>query len=164
MENNRLVEGFEQKEQEEKEEIRRYGLKQKQKTKKRINLIINIILGVILFGIIIYILNLKNELAQKDFEIKILKEGNIDLFKSLNVNKENIDKLTEQNSLVQNKAYSLLNQCFNETSSLTNEVNNLREELLYNKKINQEKLNKIIKKNMDLRDRIRYINDYYNVC
>ena len=67
MEENKLVEGFEQNEQEEKEEIRRYGLKQKQKTKKRINLIISIILVVILFGVTIYILNLKNELYQKEY-------------------------------------------------------------------------------------------------
>ena len=164
MEENKLVEGFEQNEQEEKEEIRRYGLKQKQKAKKKINLIISAILLVILFGVTIYILNLKNELYQKDYEIKKLTEGNIDLYKSLNVNKENIDKLSEQNNAVQNKAYSLLGQCFNETSSLSNELNSLREELLYNKKLNQERMDEIIRKNYDLRDKIRYINDYYNIC
>ena len=164
MADNKLVEGFEQNEQEEKEEIRRYGLKQKQKTKKRINLIINIILGFFLSIAIIYILNLYNQLSQKDFEIIILTEGNKDLFKSLNANKENIDKMSDQNNIVQNKAFSLLDKCFNETASLNNEINELKEELLYNEKMNKEKLNELIRKNNDLRDKIKYIDDYYNIC
>ena len=164
MADNKLVEGFEQNEQEEKEEIRRYGLKQKQKTKKRINLIINFILGFFLAIAIIYILNLYNQLTQKDFEIKILTEGNKDLFKSLNSNKENIDKMSDQNNIVQNKAFYLLNKCFNETASLNNEINELKEELLYNEKLNKEKLDELIRKNNDLRDKINYMNNYYNIC
>ena len=164
MADNKLVEGFEQNEQEEKEEIRRYGLKQKQKTKKRINLIINFILGFFLAIAIIYILNLYNQLTQKDFEIKILTEGNKDLFKSLNANKENIDKMSDQNNIVQDKAFSLLNKCFNETASLNNEINELKEELLYNEKMNKEKLDELIRKNNDLRNKIKYIDDYYNIC
>ncbi len=164
MEENKLVEGFEQNEQEEKEEIRRYGLKQKQKSKNRINLIINLILGFILLSTIIYVLNLRNQIILKEFEINILTEGNKDLYKSLNVNKKNIDKLSAQNNGVQNKAFSLLTQCFNETNSLSKEINNLKEELLYNQKVNQEKLNQLIQKNIDLRDKIRYIDDYYNIC
>ena len=164
MADNKLVEGFEQNEQEEKEEIRRYGLKQKQKTKKRINLIINFILGFFLAIAIIYILNLYNQLTQKDFEIKILTEGNKDLFKSLNSNKENIDKMSDQNNIVQNKAFSLLDKCFNETASLNNEINELKEELLYNEKMNKEKLDELIRKNNDLRNKIKYIDDYYNIC
>ena len=164
MADNKLVEGFEQNEQEEKEEIRRYGLKQKQKTKKRINLIINFILGFLLAIAIIYILNLYNQLSQKDFEIKILTEGNKDLFKSLNTNKDNIDKMSEQNNIVQNKAFSLLNQCFNETASLNNEINELKEELINTEKKNKEKLDELIRKNNDLRDKIKYIDDYYNIC
>ena len=164
MADNKLVEGFEPNEQEEKEEIRRYGLKQKQKTKKRINLIINIILGFFLSIAIIYILNLYNQLSQKDFEIIILTEGNKDLFKSLNANKENIDKMSDQNNIVQDKAFSLLNKCFNETASLNNEINELKEELLYNEKMNKEKLDELIRKNNDLRNKIKYIDDYYNIC
>ena len=164
MADNKLVEGFEQNEQEEKEEIRRYGLKQKEKTKKKLNLILNLILGFFLSIAVLYILNLYNQLSQKNFEIKILTEGNIDLFKTLNANKEKIDIMSDQNNIVQNKAFSLLNKCFNETTSLKNEINELKEELLYNEKMNKEKLDELIRKNNDLRNKIKYIDDYYNIC
>ena len=165
MSDKNLVKGFEQNEQEEKEEeIRKYGLKQKQKAKNRINLILNIILGFILFIVIIYVLNLNNKISQKDFEIKILKQGNKDLINTLKENKENIDRISQQNDIVQDKSLSLLNQCYNEKSSLNNEINELKEELLYNEKMNKEKLNELIRKNNDLRDKIKYIDDYYNIC
>ena len=55
-----LVEGFNQ--EEEKEEMRRYGIKQKQKKKNRINFILPIILGIILFFVVIWIFYLKNQI------------------------------------------------------------------------------------------------------
>ena len=165
MSDKNLVKGFEQNEQEEKEEeIRKYGLKQKQKAKNRINLILNIILGFILFIVIIYVLNLNNKISQKDFEIKILKQGNKDLINTLKENKENIDRISQQNDIVQDKSLSLLNQCYNEKSSLNNEINELKEELLYNEKLNKEKLDELIRKNNDLRDQINYMDNYYNIC
>ena len=165
MSDKNLVKGFEQNEQEEKEEeIRKYGLKQKQKAKNRINLILNIILGFILFIVIIYVLNLNNKISQKDFEIKILKQGNKDLINTLKENKENIDRISQQNDIVQDKSLSLLNQCYNEKSSLNDEINELKEELLYNEKLNKEKLDELIRKNNDLRDKINYMNNYYNIC
>ena len=56
-----LVEGFDK--EEEKEEVRRYGIKQKQKKKTKINLIINIIFGITLF--FVWIFYLKNQITQK---------------------------------------------------------------------------------------------------
>ena len=164
MTDKNLVEGFDQNSQEEKEEIRIYGLKQKQKAKKRINLIFNFILGFILFTSIIYILNLNNKIAQKDYEIKILTEGNKDLILSLNSNKENIDKMSNQNTLIQNKAFSFLNKCYNETTTLNNEIKLLKEEIIENEKNNKIKLEEMMKKNIDLRDKLRYMDDYYNIC
>ncbi len=160
-----LVQGFEQnKEEEEKEEITRYGLKKKHKAKKKIEMIITVILGIIIFCIILYIVNLKKQLEQKEFEIKIITQNNKDLVNSLMENKENIDKMGGHNIGVQNKAFSLLNKCFNETNSLSNEINELKDELLENERINKLKINELIKKNNDLRDKMKYMNDYYNIC
>ena len=164
MADKNLVEGFERNSKEEKEEIRIYGFKQKQKAKKRINLIFNFILGFILFSSIIYILHLNNKMVQKDYEIKILTEGNKDLIRSLNSSKEDIDKMTNQNTIIQNKAFSFLNRCYNETASLNNEINLLKEELIENEKNNKIKLQEMIRKNMDLRDKIRYMDNYYNIA
>ena len=164
MADKNLVEGFERNSKEEKEEIRIYGLKQKQKAKNRINLIFNFILGFILFSSIIYILHLNNKMVQKDYEIKILTEGNKDLIRSLNSSKEDIDKMSNQNTIIQNKAFSFLNRCYNETASLNNEINILKEELIENEKNNKIKLQEMIRKNMDLRDKIRYMDNYYNIA
>ena len=164
MSDKNLVKGFEQNEQEEKEEIRKYGIKQKLKAKNRINLILNIILGFILFIVIIYIVNLNNQIAQKDFEIEILTQGNKDLINTLKENKNDIDKMSEQNNNVQNKAFFLLNKCFNETTSLNNEINILKEELLNNEKKNKDKTEELIKKYIDIMDKLRYMDKYNHIC
>ena len=156
MSSKNLMKGFVQNEQEEKEEIRKYGLKQKLKKSNRIHLILNIILGLIIFIVIIYILNLKNQIAQKDLEIKILTQGNNNLIHSLEDNKQDINKISEQNNNAQNKVFTLLNQCASETSTLINEINELKEELLYNEKDNKEKLDELIQRILDLRNKIKY--------
>ena len=158
-----LVQGFEQNKEEEKEEIARYGLKKKNKAKKKIDIIINIILVIIIFCILLYIVNLKKQLEQKEFEIKIITQNNKDLVISLKENKDDIDKMGEHNIGVQNKAFSLLNKCFNETNSLSNEINELKDELLENERINKLKMDELIRKNIDLRDKMKYMDDYYNI-
>ena len=114
--NDNLVEGFNK--AEEKEEMRRYGIKKKQKKKTRINLVISIILGISLFFLVIWIFYLKNQITQKDNKINILKNHNKNLTNSLNEGKMEIDRLTAQYQNVQNKAFTLLEKCFNNTSSL----------------------------------------------
>ena len=127
-----LVEGFNK--EEEKEEMRRYGIKKKQKKKTRINLVISIILGFSLFFLIIWIFYLKNQIAQKDNKINILKNHNKNLTNSLNEGKMEIDRLTAQYQNVQNKAFSLLEKCFNNTSSLKFQIMDLQKEAAENEK------------------------------
>ena len=121
-----LVEGFNK--EEEKEEVRRYGIKQKQKKKTRINFIINIILGITLFFVIMWIFYLKNQITQKDYEISILSSQKEEFINALNEGKDEINRLTFQNQNVQNKAFTLLEKCFNDTSSLRNQIIDLKRE------------------------------------
>ena len=135
-----LVEGFNQ--EEEKEEMRRYGIKQKQKKKTRINLIINIILGIFLFLVVIWIFHLKNQINQKDYEIEILSNQKEEMINALNEGKEEINRLSLQNQNVQNKAFTLLEKCFNDTSSLRFQITDLKKEAEQNE--NKNKLREII--------------------
>ena len=164
MSDNKLVEGFEGNEQEEKEEIRRYGLKQKQKAKNRINLIILFTLGGILLVGFIYILSLYNDLSQRNFQIQILTQENKKFFNDINENKDKIDKMSEQNNRLEKKMLSLFNYCVNQPTSIKEEINELKEEIENNKKINQEKLNDLIEKNNNLRNILKYTDNYYNIC
>ena len=121
-----LVEGFNQ--EEEKEEMRRYGIKQKQKRKTRINLIINIILGILLFLVIIWIFYLKNQISQKDYEINILSKQKEEMINTLNKEKEELNRLSLENQNIQSKAFTLLEKCFNDTSALRFQVMDLKKE------------------------------------
>ena len=132
-----LVEGFNQ--EEEKEEMRRYGIKQKQKKKTRINFIINIILGIILFLVVIWIFHLKNQINQKEYEIRILSNQKEEMINALNEGKEEINRLSIQNQNVQNKAFTLLEKCFNDTSSLRFQIMDLKKEAEENENINKRK-------------------------
>lgn len=129
-----LVEGFNQ--EEEKEEMRRYGIKQKQKKKTKTYMIINILLGICLFLVIIWIFYLKNQINQKDYEINILLNQKEDLINSLNEGKEEINRLSIQNQNVQNKAFILLEKCFNDTSSLRFQIMDLKKEAAENEENN----------------------------
>ena len=133
-----LVEGFD-KEEEEKEEVRRYGIKQKQKKKTKINLIINIIFGITLFFVLMWIFYLKNQITQKDYEISILSNQKQEMINALNEGKEEINRLTLQNQNVQNKAFSLLEKCFNDTSSLRFQIMDLKKEAEQNEINNKNK-------------------------
>ena len=130
--NDNLVEGFNK--AEEKEEMRRYGIKKKQKKKTRINLVISIILGISLFFLVIWIFYLKNQITQKDNKINILKNHNKNLTNSLNEGKMEIDRLTAQYQNVQNKAFTLLEKCFNNTSSLKFQIMDLQKDAAENEK------------------------------
>ena len=121
-----LVDSFNK--EEEKEEKRKYGIKQKQKKKTRINFILNIILGIILFLVIIWIFYLKNKITQKDYEINILLNQKEEMINALNDGKEEINRLSLQNQNVQNKAFTLLEKCFNDTSSLRYQIMDLKKE------------------------------------
>ena len=121
-----LVEGFNK--EEEQEDMRKYGIKQKQKKKTRINLILNIILVISLFLVIIWIFYLKNQITQKDYEIKALMDHKNEMINVLNEEKEEINRLSSQNQEIQNKAFSLLEKCFNETSSLRFQITDLKKE------------------------------------
>ena len=123
-----LVEGFDKEEESKEEEVRRYGIKQKQKKKIRINLLINIILGIILFLVVIWIFYLKNKIAEQEYKIEILSRQKDDMINTLNKGKEEIDRLSLQNHEVQNKAFTLLEKCFNDTSSLRNQIIDLKNE------------------------------------
>ena len=130
-----LVEGFDK--DEEKEEMRRYGIKQKQKKKTRINLIINIILGILLFLVIVWIFYLKSQISEKDYEINILSKQKEDMINALNEGKVEINRLTLQNQNVQNKAFTLLEKCFNDTSSLRYQILDLKKEAADNESKNK---------------------------
>ena len=132
-----LEEGF----VEEKEEMRKYGIKQKQKKKTRINFIINIILGICLFLVIIWIFYLKNQITQKDYEINILSNQKQEMINALNEGKEEINRLSLQNQNIQNKAFTLLEKCFNDTSSLRYQIIDLKKEAEENE--NKNRLNEI---------------------
>ena len=132
-----LVERFEK--EEEKEELRRYGIKKKQKKKTRINLIINVVLGIVLFLVIIWIFYLKNQISQKDYEIDNLSKQKNELTNDLNEGKEEIKRLTKQNQNVQNKAFTLLEKCFDDTSSLRFQIMDLKKEAEENEKLFKEK-------------------------
>ena len=134
-----LVEGFNQ--DEEKEEMRRYGIKQKQKKKTRINFILNIILGICLFLVIIWIFYLKNQITQKNYEINILSNQKQEMINALNEGKEEINRLSLQNQNIQNKAFTLLEKCFNDTSSLRYQIIDLKKEAEENE--NKNSLNEI---------------------
>ena len=134
-----LVEGF--REDEEKEEMRKYGIKQKQKKKTRINFIINIILGIFLFLVIIWIFYLKNQITQKNYEINILSNQKQEMINALNEGKEEINRLSLQNQNIQNKAFTLLEKCFNDTSSLRYQIIDLKKEAEENE--NKNSLNEI---------------------
>ena len=126
---------------EEKEEMRKYGIKQKQKKKTRINFIINIILGICLFLVIIWIFYLKNQLTQKNYEINILSNQKQEMINALNEGKEEINRLSLQNQNIQNKAFTLLEKCFNDTSSLRYQIIDLKKEAEENE--NKNRLNEI---------------------
>ena len=126
---------------EEKEEMRKYGIKQKQKKKRRINFIINIILGICLFLVIIWIFYLKNQITQKDYEINILSNQKQEMINALNEGKEEINRLSLQNQNIQNKAFTLLEKCFNDTSSLRYQIIDLKKEAEENE--NKNRLNEI---------------------
>ena len=121
-----LVEGFNK--EEEQEDMRKYGIKQKQKKKTRLNLILNIILVISLFLVIIWIFYLKNQITQKEYEIKSLMNNKNEIINVLNEEKEEINRLSSQNQEIQNKAFSLLEKCFNETSSLRFQITDLKKE------------------------------------
>ena len=126
---------------EEKEEMRKYGIKQKQKKKTRINFIINIILGICLFLVIIWIFYLKNQITQKNYEINILSNQKQEMINALNEGKEEINRLSLQNQNIQNKAFTLLEKCFNDTSSLRYQIIDLKKEAEENE--NKNRLNEI---------------------
>lgn len=126
---------------EEKEEMRKYGIKQKQKKKTRINFIINIILGICLFLVIIWIFYLKNQITQKNYEINILSNQKQEMINALNEGKEEINRLSLQNQNIQNKAFTLLEKCFNDTSSLRYQIIDLKKEAEENE--NKNSLNEI---------------------
>ena len=134
-----LVEGFNQ--DEEKEEMRRYGIKQKQKKKTRINFILNIILGICLFLVIIWIFYLKNQITQKDYEINILSNQKEEMINTLNEGRDELNRLSLQNQNIQNKAFILLEKCFNDTSTLRNQIMDLKKEASENE--NNNRLNEI---------------------
>ena len=121
-----LDENFNQ--DEEKEEMRKYGIKQKQKRKTRINLIINIILGIILFLVTIWIFYLKNQISQKEYEINVLSRQKEEIINALNKGKEEINRLSIENQNIQNKAFSLLEKCINDSSSLRFQLMDLKKE------------------------------------
>ena len=123
-----LVEGFDKEEESKEEEVRRYGIKQKQKKKIRINLVINIILGIVLILVVIWIFYLKNQITQQEYKIYILSKQRDDMINTLNKGKEEIDRLSLQNHEVQNKAFTLLEKCFNDTSLLRNQIIDLKNE------------------------------------
>ena len=123
-----LVEGFDKEEESKEEEVRRYGIKQKQKKKFRINLLINIILGIILIFVVIWIFYLKNQIAQQEYKIEILSRQKVEMINALNKGKDEIDRLSLQSHEVQNKAFTLLEKCFNDTSSLRNQIIDLKNE------------------------------------
>ena len=127
-----LVEGFNK--EEEQEDMRKYGIKQKQKKKTRLNLILNIILVISLFLVIIWIFYLKNQITQKEYEIKSLMNNKNEIINVLNEEKEEINRLSSQNQEIQNKAFSLLEKCFNETSSLRFQITDLKKEAEENQK------------------------------
>ena len=133
-----LVKGFD-KEGEEKEEMRKYGIKQKQKKKTRINLIINIILGIILFLVMIWIFYLKSQINQKDYKIKVLLNQKNEMINYINEGKEEINRLSLQNQNVQNKAFVLLEKCFNDTDTLRNQIMDLKKQAEENKQKNKFK-------------------------
>ena len=137
--NENLVEGFNQ--DEEKEEMRRYGIKQKQKKKTRINFILNIILGICLFLVIIWIFYLKNQITQKDYEINILSNQKEEMINTLNEGRDELNRLSLQNQNIQNKAFILLEKCFNDTSTLRNQIMDLKKEASENE--NNNRLNEI---------------------
>ena len=83
---------------------------------------------------------------------------------SINETKKEIDKMNQQNNDVRVKAFTMLNKCLSETNSLDNEINSLKEEIYENEKINKQKLDELIKKNIDLRNEIKYMDDYYNIA
>ena len=126
---------------EEKEEMRKYGIKQKQKKKTRINFIINIILGICLFLVIIWIFYLKNQITQKDYEINILSNQKQEMINALNEGKEEINRLSLPNQNIQNKAFTLLEKCFNDTSSLRYQIMDLKKEAEENE--NNNRVNEI---------------------
>ena len=113
---------------EEKEEMRKYGIKQKQKKKTRINLIINIILGIILFLVTIWIFYLKNKISQKDYEINVLSKQKEEIINNLNEGKDELNRLSKENQNIQNRAFSLLEKCINDTSSLSFQLKDLKKE------------------------------------
>ena len=123
-----LIEGFDKEEESKEEEVRRYGIKQKQKKKIRINLLINIILGIILILVVIWIFYLKNQIAQEEYKIEIVSRQKVDMINALNKGKDEIDRLSLQSHEVQNKAFTLLEKCFNDTSSLRNQIIDLKNE------------------------------------
>ena len=127
-----LVEGFNK--EEEQEDMRKYGIKQKQKKKTRLNLILNIILVISLFLVIIWIFYLKNQITQKEYEIKSLMNNKNEMINVLNEEKGEINRLSSQNQEIQNKAFSLLEKCFNETSSLRFQITDLKKEAEENQK------------------------------
>ncbi len=159
MKESNLVEGFEQNKQEEKEEISKYGQKKKQKEKNKIHLIITIVLIIVLFFAILYILNLYNELARKEFDIIIKKEDNHNLLNSLRRNKKDIDKMGAQNMIMQNSASALLNRCAQETNTLNNEINELKVEIEENEKYNKKKMDELIQKSIDISKKYKNIDD-----
>ena len=135
-----LVEGFDKEEETNEEEVRRYGIKQKQKKKIRINLLINIILGVILILVIIWIFYLKNQIEEKDYIINMLYKQKDDMINALNEGKEELNRLALQNQNVQNKAFTLLEKCFNDTASLRYQIMDLKKEALDLENIKKEQV------------------------
>ena len=157
MKESDLVEGFEQNKQEEKEEISRYGIKKKEKEKNRIHSVINVVLAFIFICAFIYSLNLNDELYQKEDEMKLIIQNNKDLMNSLNQNKEKFDKIGAQTIT------SLLNKCSEETSTLNDEINELKEQFQENEENIKIKLDEYIKKNSDISEKIKSMEEYYNI-
>ena len=75
-----------------------------------------------------WIFYLKNQITQKDYEIKTLMEHKNEMINVLNEEKGEINRLSSQNQDIQNKAFSLLEKCFNETSSLRFQITDLKKE------------------------------------
>ena len=61
------------------------------------------------------------------------------MINTLNKGKEEINRLTLQNQNVQNKAFSLLEKCFNDTSSLRFQIMDLKKEAEQNEINNKNK-------------------------
>ena len=67
----------------------------------------------------------------------ILSNQKEEIINALNEGKEEINRLTLQNQNIQNKAFTLLEKCFNDTSSLRTQIMDLKKEAEENNNSNK---------------------------